>query len=85
MQVEQLAAVWISHRHADHMMGLAAILCARPPAAGPLLVRPSTVMLNKASLALPLTSVDWLTGQRVLGPCWVTSHPQFKWRKSEGN
>lgn len=37
-QVAALAAVWISHRHADHMLGLPAVLVARPPHAPPLLV-----------------------------------------------
>ena len=37
-QVAALAAVWLSHRHADHMLGLPAVLAARPPSAPPLLV-----------------------------------------------
>lgn len=37
-QVAALAAVWVSHRHADHMLGLPALLAARPPSAPPLLV-----------------------------------------------
>lgn len=37
-QVASLAAVWVSHRHADHMLGLPALLAARPPSAPPLLI-----------------------------------------------
>ena len=37
-QVAALAAVWLSHRHADHMLGLPALLAARALAAPPLLV-----------------------------------------------
>ena len=35
-----LCAVWVSHKHADHMLGLPAILQARAPGDEPLLVRP---------------------------------------------
>lgn len=37
-QVAALAAVWLSHRHADHMLGLPALLAARALAAPPLVV-----------------------------------------------
>ncbi|KAK9814930.1 hypothetical protein WJX73_002299 [Symbiochloris irregularis] len=37
-KVEQLACVWISHKHADHMLGLGGILSARSHCATPLLV-----------------------------------------------
>jgi Beta-lactamase superfamily domain len=37
-QVAALAAVWLSHRHADHMLGLPALLATRLPSAPPLLV-----------------------------------------------
>eukprot|EP00873_Tetraselmis_striata_P001973 jgi/Tetstr1/422237/TSEL_013089.t1 len=37
-EVAALAAVWISHKHADHCLGLPALLSARPPSCGPLLV-----------------------------------------------
>ena len=29
MQVDRLNAVWVSHKHADHMLGLPGILKAR--------------------------------------------------------
>ena len=38
MQVDNLAFVWVSHKHADHMLGLAGILAARSSTAPPLLV-----------------------------------------------
>ena len=38
LQVAELAAVWVSHRHADHMAGLPGILAARSSAKPPLLV-----------------------------------------------
>ncbi|KAK9829441.1 hypothetical protein WJX72_005893 [[Myrmecia] bisecta] len=37
-QVAALACVWVSHKHADHMAGLAAIIAARSPNSPPLLV-----------------------------------------------
>lgn len=37
-QVAALQAVWVSHRHADHALGLGAVLAARPANAPPLLV-----------------------------------------------
>lgn len=43
MQVNQLKVVWVSHKHADHMMGLAGILHARHPSTPPLLVCISSV------------------------------------------
>ena len=36
--VAALAAVWVSHKHADHLLGLPALLAARPRQAPPLLV-----------------------------------------------
>jgi len=39
VQVNSLALVWISHKHADHMLGLPAILAARHTSSPPLLVR----------------------------------------------
>ena len=38
LQVDSLAFVWISHKHADHMLGLPGILHARTAAKPPLLV-----------------------------------------------
>ena len=38
LQVAELAAVWVSHRHADHMAGLPGILAARSSSKTPLLV-----------------------------------------------
>lgn len=38
LQVDRLAAVFLSHKHADHMLGLPGILRARSSAAPPLLV-----------------------------------------------
>jgi metal-dependent hydrolase (beta-lactamase superfamily II) len=38
-QVSGLAAVWVSHKHADHCLGLLGILQARAPYDQPLLVR----------------------------------------------
>ena len=37
-QVAALAAVWISHKHADHLLGLPALLAARPRQAPPLII-----------------------------------------------
>jgi ribonuclease Z len=37
-QAAALRCVWVSHRHADHCMGLAGLLAARPPTAPALLV-----------------------------------------------
>lgn len=37
-QVSGLAAVWLSHKHADHILGLLGILLARAPHDPPLLV-----------------------------------------------
>ena len=39
MQVDRLDAVWVSHKHADHMLGLPGILMARSASQQPLLVR----------------------------------------------
>ncbi len=39
VQVNSLALVWISHKHADHMLGLPAILAARHASSPPLQVR----------------------------------------------
>ena len=39
VQVSSLALVWISHKHADHMLGLPAILAARHASTPPLQVR----------------------------------------------
>ena len=38
LQVDSLAFLWISHKHADHMLGLPGILAARSAARPPLLV-----------------------------------------------
>ena len=38
VQVDALCAVWISHKHADHMLGLLGILKARSANTPPLLV-----------------------------------------------
>lgn len=38
-QVAALRCVWVSHKHADHTLGLAGLLAARPASAAPLLVR----------------------------------------------
>ncbi len=38
VQVAALRCVWVSHRHADHCLGLAGLLAARPGGAEPLLV-----------------------------------------------
>ena len=37
-QVAALALVWLSHKHPDHILGLPALLEARPADAPPLLV-----------------------------------------------
>lgn len=38
VQVSRLCAVWVSHKHADHMLGLPALLQARSDSDRPLLV-----------------------------------------------
>jgi len=38
VQVDALGAVWVSHKHADHMLGLPGILSARSANQPPLLV-----------------------------------------------
>ena len=38
IQVDNLAFVWISHKHADHMLGLASVLAVRKKSVPPLLV-----------------------------------------------
>ena len=54
-QVAGLGAVWLSHKHADHMLGLLGILQARPPSNQPLLVRSHAVHAPLDGLvALPL-------------------------------
>ena len=42
LQVTSLAFVWISHKHADHVLGLLGIVTARPASCPPLLVSLST-------------------------------------------
>lgn len=38
VQVARLQCVWLSHKHADHVLGLPQLLSNRPPTAQPLLV-----------------------------------------------
>jgi ribonuclease BN (tRNA processing enzyme) len=38
LQVAALAAVWVSHKHADHLLGLPALLAARSWQAPPLII-----------------------------------------------
>ncbi|GAB4817494.1 hypothetical protein N2152v2_004540 [Parachlorella kessleri] len=47
-QVAALGCVWVSHRHADHMLGLLGVLAAYPPHLPPLLV------------VGPRSALDWL-------------------------
>lgn len=52
VQVDGLCAVWVSHKHADHMLGLPGILSARSASAPPLLVSAQTARFrtNKGPL-----------------------------------
>lgn len=38
VEVAALCAVWVSHKHADHCLGLPALIAARPATCRPLLV-----------------------------------------------
>lgn len=46
VQVDNLAFIWISHKHADHMLGLAGILAARSATTPPLQVGPPVLLTN---------------------------------------
>ncbi|KAG2447367.1 hypothetical protein HYH02_007695 [Chlamydomonas schloesseri] len=57
-QVAALSLVWLSHKHPDHILGLPALLEARPPEAPPLLV------------VGPQEVAEWLSKIAHLHPHW---------------
>ena len=48
--MDRLCAVWVSHKHADHMLGLPGILSARSADQPPLLASPSPTLLCMSQL-----------------------------------
>ena len=52
MQVDRLESVWVSHKHADHMLGLPGILMARSARQLPLLVRNRSSLLYMQRLTV---------------------------------
>ncbi len=49
--MDRLCAVWVSHKHADHMLGLPGILSARSADQPPLLASPSPTLLCHVTVA----------------------------------
>ena len=71
LQVAELVAVWVSHRHADHMAGLPGILAARASSKPPLLV---SCVLYQMVLRWLHSSSSSVSGPSLLSPAttaWV--------------
>ena len=68
-QVAALAAVWVSHRHADHMLGLPALLAARPPSAPPLLVIGAWLKLGQGTIRVHRQQPRTAWCESVMGSC----------------
>ena len=84
MQVAALQALWISHKHADHMLGVQGMLEARPPNA-PLLVSlplscssmlcTSLACKHSAPVCQSAASSEPVAGEESTQPTGVLAHP----------